>query len=321
MTISVVIATFNGEKFIREQLDSILAQTLMPNEIIVSDDDSTDRTWEILEEYKRKYPSLFLLFRNLGEHGPHHNLKFAFQFVNCDLVAPCDQDDIWMPEMLEQSVDALNDGVSLVFCQEMIRHENGEEEKLLHAMPDLYQCIFGRVIPGHLIVCKREVLDVYELHTEITFDMGMVLYAAANHSGVGIDYMGCIWRRHEYVVTSEFSNHKTLYVERISKWKKLYRTLRMMRQGKRSEVIARRKHSRHTIIVHFNGGRIEQLITQYMEQQTPKSLMKACYAHMRIVQCQDAFTKASLRTKIGASLYAFCYPAIYWYDYHIHNSL
>lgn len=287
MTISVVIATYNGEKYIREQLDSILAQTLMPNEIIVSDDGSTDRTWEVLEEYKKRYPSLFHLFRNSGEHGPHHNFKHAFQFVNCDLVAPCDQDDIWMPEKLEQSVDALKDGGSLVFCQEMIRHENGEEEKRQHTMPALYQCIFGRVIPGHLIVCKREVLDVFKLHTEITFDMGMVLYAAAKHSGIGIDYVGCVWRRHDHVVTSEFSNHKTLYVERISKWRKPFRTLIMMRQGKRSEVIARRMHSMHTIIARFNGGGIEQHIARYMEQQTPKALVKACYAHMRIVQRQD----------------------------------
>ena len=188
-------------------------------------------------------------------------------------------------------------------------------------MPALYQCIFGRVIPGHLIVCKREVLDVFKLHTEITFDMGMVLYAAAKHSGIGIDYVGCVWRRHDHVVTSEFSNHKTLYVERISKWRKLFRTLIMMRQGKRSEVIARRMHSMHTIIARFNGGGIEQHIARYMEQQTPKSLVKACYAHMRIVQRQDGYIKASLHTKIGASLYAFCYPAIYWYDYHIHDSL
>lgn len=223
MTVSVVIATYNGEKYIREQLDSVLAQTLKPDEIIVSDDFSTDRTWEILEDYKLEFPSLFHLYRNKGKHGPHSNFKYAFQFVTCDIVAPCDQDDIWMPEKLERSVAALTDETSLVFCQEKIRHENGKEDIMLHTMPLLYQCIFGEVIPGHLIVCKREVLDVYKLNTEITFDMGMVLYAASKHSGVGIDYIGCIWRRHEHVVTSEFSNHKTLFVDKISKWEKLHR--------------------------------------------------------------------------------------------------
>jgi glycosyltransferase involved in cell wall biosynthesis len=321
MTISVVLATYNGEKFIREQIDSILAQTLLPDEIIVSDDYSTDRTWEILEAYQSVFPSLFHLYRNTGKHGAHNNFKNAFRYVTSDVVAPCDQDDIWMPEKLERSVAALADGISLVFCQELIRYENGKEKPLLHTMPLLHQCIFGGVIPGHLLVCKREVLSVFDLHTEITFDMGMVLYAAANHSGVGIDYVGCIWRRHKQVVTTEFSDHKTLYVEKISKWKKLFRTLRMLREGEKSDVIARRMHSMHTIIVHYNGGRKEQLIARYMEQQTPMSLIKACFAHMRIVQRQSAFAQASVHTKIGMSLYAFCYPAIYWYDYHIHDSL
>ena len=321
MTVSVVIATFNGEKYIREQLNSILAQTLMPDEIIVSDDNSTDHTWEILNEYKSEYPSLFHLYRNSEKHGPHNNFKYAFRFVTCDVVAPCDQDDIWMPEKLERSVTALTEGVSLVFCQEIIRHENGMENILLHTMPLLYQCIFGQVIAGHLIVCKREVLDVFKLNTEITFDMGMVLYAASKRSGVGIDYIGCIWRRHEDVVTSEFSDHKTLYVENISKWEKLHRTLKMMRRGEKSEVIARRMHSMHTIIVHFDGGEKERKITQYMWRQTPLSIIKSCYTHMRIVQSQIAFKKATLRNKIGMSLYAFCYPAMYWYDYHIHDSL
>lgn len=321
MTISVVIATYNGERFIREQLNSILTQTLLPNEIIVSDDGSTDSTWVILEEYKTRHPSLFHVFRNIGKHGAHNNFKNAFQYVTCDLVAACDQDDIWMPEKLERSVAALTDGVSLVFCQEKIRYENGKEVIMLHTMPLLYQCIFGEVIPGHLIVCKREVLDVYKLNTEITFDMGMVLYAASNYSGVGIDYIGCIWRRHEHVVTSEFSDHNTFYVEKISKWKKLYRSLGMLRRGDRSDVIARRMNSMHTIIEHYSGRRGELRLTQWMGQQTPLSLMKTCFAYMRIMQRQETYKKASVHTKIGMSLYAFCYPAMYWYDYHNHDSL
>lgn len=321
MTISVVIATYNGEGFIREQLDSVLAQTLKPDEIIVSDDGSTDGTWGILEQYQSQFPSLFHLYRNTGEHGPHKNFKHAFQFVTCEIVAPCDQDDIWMPEKLECSVAALKDGISLVFCQELIRHENGEEKLLLHSMPRLHQCIFGEVIPGHLIVCRREVLDVYRLQTEVTFDMGMVLYAAAKNSGIGIDYVGCVWRRHKNVVTSAFSDHNTLSVEKISKWKKLFRTLKMMKRGERSEVLARRMHSMHIIIEHYNGGADELRITEYMRLQTTLSMIKACFAHLHMVRCMDSFAASSLRTKIGMSLYAFCYPAIYWYDYHTEDSL
>lgn len=321
MTISVVIATYNGEKFIREQIDSVLAQTLMPDEIIVSDDGSTDGTWEILEEYKTNYPKLFRLYHNEGEHGAHNNFKWALQYAACDLVAPCDQDDIWMPEKLERCVAVFDENTDLVFCQEKIRTENGHEGILPHKMPLLHQCIFGAIVPGHLIVCKREVLEVFKLGTEITYDMGMVLYAASKRSGKGIDYVGCIWRRHEQVVTSCFSNHNAVRIEHISKWKKLWRTMMMLQRGERSEVLAKRMHSMHTIIAHFNGGEVEKRLTEYMEQQTPMSIWKACKAYMGIIQHEDKYQNASLRDKLGMSTYAFCYPAVYWYDYHLHKSL
>ena len=54
MTLSVVIATFNGARFLREQLDSIYTQTHLPDEVVVSDDGSTDETLTILEEYKQR---------------------------------------------------------------------------------------------------------------------------------------------------------------------------------------------------------------------------------------------------------------------------
>ena len=58
MNTSVAICTYNGEKFIQEQLDSILFQSVCVNEIIICDDGSTDSTIEILQNYKHKYPKL-----------------------------------------------------------------------------------------------------------------------------------------------------------------------------------------------------------------------------------------------------------------------
>ncbi len=321
MTISVVIATYNGEKFLREQIDSVLNQTMRPDEIIVSDDGSSDGTWGILEEYQNQYPKLFCLYRNEKGLGPHENFKHAFQYVKSDIVVPCDQDDIWMPEKIERCVAALDEQTSLVFCQEVMRREDGSEKELYHTMPLLRNCIFGGFIPGHLLCCKREVLEVFRLGTEITFDMGIVLYAAVTHSGKGIDYMGCVWRRHEQVVTSAYSNHKKLYIEQISKWKKLIRTIRMLRRGVRSEVMAKRMHSMWQIIEHFNGGENERMIAECVERQTPISILKAGRLYVRVIMQEDAYKQASIHDKIGKILYAYCYPAMYWYDYHIHDSL
>lgn len=321
MTLSVVIATYNGEKFLREQLVSVLAQTLLPDEIIVSDDGSTDGTWAILEEYRSKYPKLIRLYANKGQHGPHENFKHAFQYVTCDLVAPCDQDDIWLPEKLERSVAEIKDDVWLVYCQERRRTEDGKDWSVYNAMPPLRKCIFGDVVPGHLLVFRREALDVFSVPTEITFDLGVVLYVAIAHRGIGIDYIGCIWRRHANVVTTEYSDYKTYYVEKMGKWRKLFKTLRMLRKGDKSEVIAKRMDSMYTILEHFKGRKEELQLTQLMGKQTIGSMLQACYLNMRIAMREDECNRMSLRKKIGMMSYAFCYPAKYWYDYHNHQRL
>ena len=334
MTISIVIATYNGEKFLREQLDSVLAQTLMPDEIIVSDDGSSDGTWEILEEYKEKYPNLFRLYHNDGEHGAHNNFKYAFQYVTCDLVAPCDQDDIWMPEKLERSVGALNENTSLVFCQEKIRYESGREEFLPHFMRPLNQCIFGNEIFGHLILCRREVLDLFKVAPEITYDWGMALYAAADKSAIGIDYVGCIWRRHENVVTSAFSEHNSVKIEKINKWKKWYYVMRMVSRGAYSDVVALRMKSIYTLLdwrktegAILYGEKGYDILAACIDvatcvaKQTPKAILNASFVYANIIRHEAEYRHASVRKKIGKLCYAFCYPAMWWYDYHNHDSL
>ena len=334
MTISVVIATYNGEKFLREQLDSVLAQTLMPDEIIVSDDHSTDCTWAILEEYQRRYPKLFRLYKNENEHGPHNNFKYAFQYVTCDLVAPCDQDDIWMPEKLERCAEAMTDGVSLVFCQEMKRNEDGEDEPFTHIMPPVYRNALGNAITGHIILCRKELLDVYSVAPEIAFDWGLTLSAVADNTGVGIDYVGCIWRRHEDVVTSAFSDHNPLKIEEINKWRKLFRALRLLKKGVYSMPIAHQMQIVNKVInwrlerraVHIadNDYDVLKACQQFiadMEKQSFRSMIRACFLYLKMVKSQEEYKKATLRKKIGMALYAFCYPAMWWYDYHIYEEL
>lgn len=93
--------TYNGGKYLREQLDSIYAQTLLPDEVIVVDDCSTDETISILEEYKEKYGLKF--FRNDNNLGYNRNFEKAISLCSGDYIALSDQDDIWLPTKLEKS--------------------------------------------------------------------------------------------------------------------------------------------------------------------------------------------------------------------------
>lgn len=100
-TISVAIATYNGEKYIREQLDSILNQTVVPDEIVISDDGSTDQTIKILQEIANSHQSIIHLYSDNPRHGFAYNFGYAVSHCSGDIMFLCDQDDIWAPEKVE----------------------------------------------------------------------------------------------------------------------------------------------------------------------------------------------------------------------------
>lgn len=96
-TVAVVMCTYNGEKYLRQQLDSILAQTYPIQELIVQDDCSTDATLAILQEYEAKVPFMQVI-ENTHNLGFNLNFKTACMRATADLIAISDQDDVWMPE-------------------------------------------------------------------------------------------------------------------------------------------------------------------------------------------------------------------------------
>lgn len=99
-TISIALATYNGAKYLSKQLDSILHQTLLPCEVIIVDDSSTDNTWDILLEYQSKY-SIIKRYRNEKNSGVVASFNSAIMKCSGDYIALCDQDDIWLPNKLE----------------------------------------------------------------------------------------------------------------------------------------------------------------------------------------------------------------------------
>ena len=105
--VSVVITTYNGEKYLREQLDSIYNQTLIPNEVLVVDDVSTDGTLLILEDYHQKKGLKYLI--NDKQLGVNKNFEKAIKNSTGNYVALCDQDDVWLPNKIEVSLSKLRE--------------------------------------------------------------------------------------------------------------------------------------------------------------------------------------------------------------------
>jgi glycosyltransferase involved in cell wall biosynthesis len=105
--VSVAIATYNGEKFLRQQLDSIYSQTYKNIEVVVTDDCSTDSTVEILEQYKQEQGLRYLV--NEKNIGFVRNFEKAISLCKGEYIALSDQDDVWKPEKIEILLHEIGD--------------------------------------------------------------------------------------------------------------------------------------------------------------------------------------------------------------------
>lgn len=115
MRISIAMATYNGARYIQQQLDSIAAQTLLPYELVVTDDHSTDDTLAIVERFAEHAPFHVRIHRNPERLYFAQNFMRAASLCSGDWITFCDQDDVWVKEKLEAVVHAAaRPGVTMV---------------------------------------------------------------------------------------------------------------------------------------------------------------------------------------------------------------
>lgn len=133
--IDILLATWNGEKYLRKQLDSILNQTYQDFQIITRDDGSTDGTVKIMYDYKKKNPLKFKIIKDkLGGFGnPCGNFGEILKYSNSQYIAFCDQDDIWLDNKLELQMNKMmeierdnGDIPIIVFSDSMLINVNGD---------------------------------------------------------------------------------------------------------------------------------------------------------------------------------------------------
>ena len=101
MTLSVAMCTYNGERYLGEQLQSIVAQVRLPDELVICDDRSSDKTVTIIREFAANSPFPIRLFENSETFGTTKNFERALSLCRHDVIFLCDQDDSWHPEKLQ----------------------------------------------------------------------------------------------------------------------------------------------------------------------------------------------------------------------------
>ena len=186
--------TYNGARFVREQIDSLLRQTYPFSELIVQDDCSTDSTCDIVREYARRDPRIHL-FVNPENMGWNRNFMSAMQRATGDYIALCDQDDIWYEDNIEKKMAALG-SASLVYCYRCLdpvytRHGHN----IRRPQGDFESLLFTSHIPGHSQLFSRRFLHSIDTWDErIAYDWWLAIQAHL-HQGITVVEEPLNWYR------------------------------------------------------------------------------------------------------------------------------
>lgn len=232
-TVSVIMCTYNGEKYIREQLDSILLQTLQPKEIIIIDDCSTDSTYQILCNYKERHPNLIQLERNNQNLGINKNFFKAMNMATSNYIAISDQDDIWEPNKIEEQIRTINNNLMCVCASRPFTTTNAalRWDKRIPNYSLLRQVFVG-CLPGHTMLISKKILDLIpnidNMHRYYDVILSMVAEAYCS-----ITYIDKVLVHHRMHITSatytpptdNTMNFKNILKNIIQTWKH-YRLLK-----------------------------------------------------------------------------------------------
>lgn len=169
--IQILVSTYNGERFLRKQLDSLVSQTCKNFEILIRDDGSRDGTIDILREYEKKYENIRVFEgRNTGVTKSFFEL---LKLSNADYIAFCDQDDIWLPNKVEHAVSLIqqheNNGKTSVLYMSnkiLIDAEGNIIKDNLHIKykPGFSNALVENICTGCTSVLNKELVDSIKEH-------------------------------------------------------------------------------------------------------------------------------------------------------------
>ena len=212
--IAILMATYNGEKYICQQIDSILSQTCKDWELYIHDDGSTDNTIAAVESYVEKYPDKIHLIDGKSTGGAKYNFFYLFGQVEAPYYMTCDQDDVWLDKKIGLTYDkmlAIEDKAdipSLEYTELCVgaRKQNTIEDSMsAYQSLDCHnrtinQFILQNSVTGCTMMVNRalrhKMLHITDIDNTILHDWWAALVAAQFCKTAFIDEPTILYRQH-----------------------------------------------------------------------------------------------------------------------------
>lgn len=246
--IAILMATYNGEKYICQQIDSILSQTCKDWELYIHDDGSTDNTIAAVESYVEKYPNKIHLIDGKSTGGAKYNFFYMFGQVEATYYMTCDQDDVWLDKKIELTYDKMltienkADVPCLVYTE--LRVVDSELNTIADTMSGyqsldchkrtINQFILQNSVTGCTMMVNRALRDkmlrITDIDNTIMHDWWAALVAAQFGKTAFIDEPTILYRQHGDNSLGALGINKLSYiVRRVWQKKQIQESMRLGR--------------------------------------------------------------------------------------------
>lgn len=203
MRISIALCTYNGAQYLQQQLDSFASQTYAPFELVVCDDDSTDATLALIDQFARKVGFPVRIFRNKCTLGSTKNFERAIGICEGDLIALSDQDDEWYPDKLasmHRLFEGLPEALVAFSDADLIDDRSVSSGRRLwkcvyyspakrtsHVDPGIMSVLFrANVVTGATVVFRSRFRDEFLPIPDSWIHDGWIAWIAALHGGLAV---------------------------------------------------------------------------------------------------------------------------------------
>lgn len=232
--IDILLATYNGEKFISSQIESILCQTYTDWNLIIQDDGSTDNTVEILKNYQKRYPKKIHIFVNKKNTGSCvKNFLSLAKKVQSEYIMFCDQDDVWTPNKIELTLNEMLklEKQSIIENEPILVHTDltvvDEELNLLSDSLFKYQkmnfkkdklnnLLVQNIVTGCTMMSNKNLIELFNLINDsdgiIMYDWYLGLLASAFGKIGFVNKPTILYRQHQGNQVGAKKNESLLFL-------------------------------------------------------------------------------------------------------------